>query len=70
MLDLEQVIRERAYQLWAENGRNDGQAETHWLIAQREILGSSLGELGRVIIGEPAAKPKKSKSSRKKQLAA
>ena len=44
MQDLEQVIRERAYLLWMEGGCQDGQAAVHWLAAQREILGASLGE--------------------------
>jgi Protein of unknown function (DUF2934) len=48
MLDLEQTIRERAYQLWLENGCQDGHADAHWLAAQREILSVSLGHLGRV----------------------
>jgi hypothetical protein len=72
MQDLEQAIRERAYQLWTEAGHQEGHAESHWLAAQREILGVSLGELGRVTVSEisaVAAKPK-AKASRKKQRAA
>jgi DUF2934 family protein len=48
MQDLEQAIRERAYHLWTANGRQEGNAEAHWLTAQREILASSLGTLGNV----------------------
>jgi len=72
MQDLEQAIRERAYQLWAESGCREGHAESHWLAAQRDVLGASLGELGRVTLGETsavAAKPR-AKTSRKKQRAA
>jgi hypothetical protein len=47
-LDLEQAIRERAYQLWIESGGLHGNAEAHWLAAQREILSTSFGSLGRV----------------------
>jgi len=43
MQELEQAIRERAYHLWTANGRQEGDAEAHWLTAQREILASSLG---------------------------
>jgi hypothetical protein len=43
MQDLEQSIRERAYHLWMEGGCRDGQADAHWLSAQREILGAFLG---------------------------
>jgi hypothetical protein len=72
MQDIEQAIRERAYQLWTEGGYPDGHAETHWLAAQREILSASLGELGRVTVSDApsiATKPK-AKSSRKRQRAA
>jgi Protein of unknown function (DUF2934) len=71
MQDLEQAIRERAYRLWVESGCENGNADGHWLVAQREILSASLGEMGRVAVGEPvkSAKPK-AKRSRKKQQAA
>jgi len=42
MSDIEQAIRERAYQLWLEGGCQHGQADMHWVAAQREILSSSL----------------------------
>jgi hypothetical protein len=48
MQDVEQAIRERAYDLWICEGRQEGNAEAHWLTAQREILASSLGTLGSV----------------------
>jgi DUF2934 family protein len=48
MQDVEQAIRERAYDLWICEGRQDGNAEAHWLAAQREVLASSLGSLGNV----------------------
>ena len=35
MLDLEQVIRERAYYLWVADGCRDGNADAHWLTAPR-----------------------------------
>jgi hypothetical protein len=31
-------IRERAYHIWFANGCRDGEAEQHWLAAEREIL--------------------------------
>jgi len=73
MQDLEQTIRERAYHLWVEGGSRDGAADAHWLAAQREILRTSLGEIGRVSVSEQSAKsakPQKAKASRKKQRAA
>ena len=33
----EQQIRERAYELWARDGRIDGCAEAYWLAAEREF---------------------------------
>jgi hypothetical protein len=71
MQDLEQSIRERAYQLWIEGGYQEGQADAHWLVAQREILSASLSELGRDTIGEaPPLASTKAKTPRKKQRAA
>jgi DUF2934 family protein len=37
--DLSDQIRERAYEMWIASGR-DGEAEQHWLTAEREILSS------------------------------
>ena len=31
-------VRERAYEIWVASGYSDGQAEQHWLAAEREIL--------------------------------
>jgi Protein of unknown function (DUF2934) len=71
MQDVEQAIRERAYELWIESGRDDGKADTHWLAAQREILSASLGDLGRATSSEPQKieKPKKAKATRKRLAA-
>jgi len=68
MQNLEHAIRERAYHLWDANGRQEGNAEAHWLTAQREILASSLGTLGAVSSTsrnpEKTAKKKPSKKVR------
>jgi Protein of unknown function (DUF2934) len=66
MQDVEQAIRERAYHLWIEGGQREGQADQHWLAAQRSILGSLLGASEA-----PAApaKPQKSKAPRRKRAA-
>jgi Protein of unknown function (DUF2934) len=71
MLDIEQATRERAYQLWIESGCQDGHADTHWLAAQREVLGTFLGSLGRVTISEqhPETSAKPKKVARKKRAA-
>src|SRR5947208_3257193 len=39
--NLERLIRERAYQIWASRGCVHGQADQHWLAAEREILMAS-----------------------------
>jgi hypothetical protein len=36
--NLEDRIRERAYEIWTAHGCVDGQADQHWLAAEREIL--------------------------------
>jgi hypothetical protein len=33
----EETIRNRAYQLWEDDGRPDGKHETHWNQAAREL---------------------------------
>jgi hypothetical protein len=48
MSDLEQAIRERAYHLWIADGRPEGNADVYWLIAQRDILATSLDSTGTV----------------------
>lgn len=69
--DLEQATRERAYRLWIESGREDGNADAHWLVAQRQILTASFGEMARGTVGEPGkpAKPKEPKAPRKRRVA-
>ena len=36
--NLENLIRERAYEIWTSGGCVHGQADQHWLAAEREIL--------------------------------
>jgi predicted lipid-binding transport protein (Tim44 family) len=35
---LQERIRERAFEIWNTSGRMHGQAEQHWLAAEREVL--------------------------------
>ena len=59
---LEQRIRERAYTLWLENGCADGNAEQHWIAAERELLAMMTAELPAS--AAPAArKPSKSRAT-------
>jgi Protein of unknown function (DUF2934) len=52
---LEQATRERAYHLWIADGCRDGNADDHWLNAQRELLAASLGTFVRVTVDDPKA---------------
>jgi Protein of unknown function (DUF2934) len=69
MQDLEPAIRERAYLLWIDGGRQDGNADSHWLEAQREILAASVSTFARKTTAEQAkpVKAKKATASRKKK---
>ena len=67
MQDIERATRERAYQLWVQSGHQHGNAESHWLTAQREILSTSLSELGVVKVDRSS---QKQKTSRKQGRAA
>jgi Protein of unknown function (DUF2934) len=44
---LEDRIRERAYEMWTAHGCLDGQADQHWLAAEREILARATTALAR-----------------------
>jgi hypothetical protein len=44
---LEKRIRERAYEIWTAHGCVHGQAEQHWLAAEREVLATSTAVLAR-----------------------
>lgn len=65
MPNLEQAIRERAYQLWMEEGCQHGQAESHWLAAQREVLASSLSGHGSAAKASAAKTSAPKKASRR-----
>jgi hypothetical protein len=59
-LDLEQQIRERAYQLWERDGRVDGRADHYWHAAAREMTSvpSDAPDGDGDIIVAPAPEPK------------
>jgi hypothetical protein len=59
---LENRIRERAYELWNVHGCVHGQADQHWLAAEREILAASTAALAR----EPAPRKKRRLTARSK----
>lgn len=43
--NLENLVRERAYEIWISRGCVHGQAHQHWLAAEREILTASTATL-------------------------
>jgi hypothetical protein len=53
--NLEDRIRERAYEIWTAHGCVDGQADQHWLAAEREILARATNAL----VGNSAPHKKK-----------
>jgi hypothetical protein len=67
MQELEQAIRERAYHLWIADGCHDGKADAHWLAAQREVLATSLGSIGRVRASDPVPTARKKKATTKRK---
>jgi Protein of unknown function (DUF2934) len=59
---LENRIRERAYEIWTAHGCAHGQADQHWLAAEREILAASTPALA----GKSAPKKKRPSPARSK----
>jgi hypothetical protein len=52
--NLSDRIRARAYEIWVASGSPEGEAEQHWLTAEKEILaavpnGSAKRRTGRVV---------------------
>jgi Protein of unknown function (DUF2934) len=71
MPNLEEAIRERAYHLWIADGQPEGQADIHWLHAQREVLTMSVGNSGSEtaasappVSAKPAKKAKAARTSK------
>jgi Protein of unknown function (DUF2934) len=58
--DKEHAIRERAYYIWEREGRPEGQAEAHWLLAARNQSGNEptdefMDDEEKVLAGHPDA---------------
>lgn len=58
MASNEERIRQRAYEIWEQEGRPDGEDMRHWLLAFQEIAANAEGN------GQPA------KNARSKKVAA
>ena len=54
-MNLEQAIRERAYFMWLDSGRMNGNADAHWLAAEvelaaeAEVLAASMETVARLM---------------------
>jgi len=66
---LEHRIRERAYQIWHANGQADGQADEHWLAAEREILASPSIHVMALEATAPAKSQKRMRGATRKASA-
>jgi hypothetical protein len=58
--DNEHAVRERAYYIWERDGRPEGQAEAHWLMAAREQSGNGpadefMEDEEKILAGRPDA---------------
>jgi Protein of unknown function (DUF2934) len=60
--NLENLIRERAYEIWTSHGCVHGHADQHWLAAEREILTASAATLP----GKPGPQKKRPLPARSK----
>jgi hypothetical protein len=58
---LEHRIRQRAYEIWRAQGQTDGNADEHWLAAEREVLSSVIAQSRG---SETNAMPKSPKGAR------
>jgi hypothetical protein len=52
--DLDDKIRQRAYELWEQQGRT-GDPEDHWFQAERELTRHSMDPLGATVAEVPPA---------------
>ena len=76
MPNLEEAIRERAYHLWMADGQPEGTADIYWLIAQQEILTTSVERFGSAaaaadtVATKPTKRAKVARSRKTQTIAA
>jgi hypothetical protein len=68
-IDLEQRIRERAYQIWEQEGRVDGRADQHWQTAKLELTNAEEASSAPPAIEAPAMTAQPVKKSRRASTA-
>jgi hypothetical protein len=61
---LENRIRERAYEIWAAHHYVHGQADQHWLAAERKILAASTVALVRQSVPQKVRRSQRSKAAK------
>jgi hypothetical protein len=66
---LQHRIRERAYKLWNASGCRDGQAEQHWLAAEREVLAEMSAQLPAKTVTSDTLRRQKNIGSQRKRTA-
>jgi hypothetical protein len=57
--DRDKRIKARAYELWEENGRQDGGHEAHWHQAEREVGDEEAADRGETRVETPRAADRK-----------
>ena len=57
MTDREEKIRQRAYNIWEEEGYPHGRAEHHWQRAAREVVEPEVAAAEQPVSATPAKKP-------------
>jgi hypothetical protein len=57
------AIERRAYEIWEEAGRPEGEAETHWRTAERELEAVARSEPG-IPVADASQPPPKRKAAR------
>lgn len=65
MTDTEQRVRERAHQIWEEEGRPHGRHDAHWQLAREQVAGvQALEEMGGPLpeAAEPPARNRVTKA--------
>jgi hypothetical protein len=68
--NLSDQIRERAHEKWVASGHRDGEAEQHWLAAEREILAAILAASLTAVPVKTSAKRRRSRATPKRQARA
>ena len=48
-------VRERAYQIWEREGRQDGRAEEHWSQAEQELAAPRESAASDIVVPQAAA---------------